>query len=76
MSEYDVTSKRYRSYVAGEQLITPSEGSAHVPSLPSSIVDRSTREDSVIMFYTKFVYANSDSGLLFIMYDHCSPVVV
>ena len=42
-------------------------------SLPSSTVDRSTGEDNIIVF---FVYANSDSGLLFIMCGHCSPVVV
>ena len=41
--------------------------------LPSSTVDRSTGEDNIIVF---FMNANSDSGLLFIMCGHCSPVVV
>ena len=46
-------------------------------SLPSSTVDRSTGEDNIIMFFKQnFVYANSDSGFLFIMCGHCSPVVV
>ena len=43
-------------------------------SLPSSTVDRSTGEDNIIM--QNIVYANSDSGLLFIMCGHCSPLVV
>ena len=41
------------SYVAGEQLITPMKVQpcvAHVTSLPSSTVDRFTREDNIIMF--------------------------
>ena len=42
-------------------------------SLPSSTVDQSTGEDN---FKQNFVYANSDSGLLFTMCGHCSPVVV
>ena len=41
-------------------------------SLSSSTVDQSTGEDNIIMF----LYANSDSGLLFIMCGHCSPAVV
>ena len=28
------------------------------------------------MFFKKIVYANSGSGLLFIMCGHCSPLVV
>ena len=35
-------------------------------SLPSSTVDQSTGEDNIIMFKQNFVYANSDSGLLYI----------
>ena len=46
---------------------------AHATSLPSSTVDQSTGEDNIIQ---KFVYANSDSDLLFIMCDNCSPAVV
>ena len=38
-------------------------------SLPSSAVDRSTGENNITVFY-----ANSDSGLLFIICGHCSPV--
>ena len=49
---------------------------AHVTSLPSSTANQSTSEDNIIMFKQNFVYANSDSGLLFIMCGHCSPVVV
>ena len=58
------------SYVGGEQLRT----SMKATSLPSSTVDRSTGEDNIIV--QNIVYANSDSGLLFIMCGHCSPVVV
>ena len=58
------------NYVGGEQLRT----SMKAPSLPSSTVDRSTGEDNIIV--QNIVYANSDSGLLFIMCGHCSPVVV
>ena len=43
-------------------------------SLPSSTVDRSTGEDNIIV--QNIVYANSDSGLLFIMCGHYSPLVV
>ena len=42
---------------------------ACVTSLPSSTVHQSTGEENI-------VYANSDSGLLFIMCGHCSPAVV
>ena len=60
-------------YVGGEHLRT----SMKAASLPSSTVDRSTGEDNIIMFFKQnFVYVNSDSGLLFIMCGHCSPVVV
>ena len=45
-------------------------------SLPSSTIDRSTGEDNIMCFKHNFVYVNSDSGLLFIMWGHCSPVVV
>ena len=59
--------------VGGEQL----RSTMKATSVPSSTVDRSTGEDNIIIFFKQnFVYANSDSGLLFIMYDHCSPVVV
>ena len=47
-------------------------GVARETSLPSSTVDRSTGEDNIIMFQQNFMYANSDSGLLFIMCGYCS----
>ena len=43
-------------------------------SLPSSTVDQSTEDNNY--YKQSFVYANSDSGLLFIMRAHCSTVVV
>ena len=46
---------------------------ARVTSLPFSTVDRSTGEDNIKQ---NFVYANSDSGLLFLMCGHCSTVIV
>ena len=58
------------SYVGGEQLRT----SMKATSLPSSTVDQSAGEDNIIV--QNIVYANSDSGLLFIMCGHCSPVFV
>ena len=64
------------TYVAGEQLITPMKAQSCVALatlLPSSTVDQSTGEEC---FKQNFVYANSDSGLLFIMCGHCSPAVV
>ena len=45
-------------------------------TLPSSTVDQSKGEDNNISFKQNFVYANSDSGLLFIICGHCSPAVV
>ena len=69
------------TYVAGEQLITSMKAQSHVArvtSLPSSTVDRSTREDNTIMLqnFIRTVYANSDSVFLFIMCGHYSLVVV
>ena len=58
------------NYVGGEQLRT----SMKATTLPSFTVDRSTGEDNIIV--QNIVYANSDSGLLFIMCGHCSPLVV
>ena len=43
-------------------------------SLPSSTVDQSTGEDN--NYYNVLNKNFSNSGLLFIMYGHCSPAVV
>ena len=40
------------------------------------IATSTVAEEDNIMFLKKFVYANSGSGLLFIMCGHCSPLVV
>ena len=47
---------------------------AHATSLPPLLLQEKTILR--IMFLKKFVYANSGSGLLFIMCGHCSPLVV
>ena len=50
---------------------------ARATSLPSSTVDQSTGEDNITYnVLHKIVYANSDSGILFIMCGHYSPAVV
>ena len=65
-------------YVAVEQLIASIKAQscvARVTSLPSSTVDQSTGEDNIITdVFNKILYINSDSGLLFIMCDHCREI--
>ena len=60
------------SYVGGEQLRT----SMKATSLPSFILLIDLQEKTINIIVQNIVYANSDSGFLFIMCGHCSPLVV
>ena len=61
------------SYVGGEQLITSMKHMRH-HCHPLLLID--LQEKTILCFKQNFVYTNSDSGLLFIMCGHCSPVIV
>ena len=60
------------SYVGGEQLRTSMKAIHHCH--PLLLIDLQEKIINIIM--QNIVYANSDSGLLFIMCGHCSPLVV
>ena len=47
-----------------------------LPSSTDSLLIDLQEKTILYCFKQKILYANSDSGLLFIMCGHCSPVVV